>query len=229
LTVGSYSELLEYGDKGLKIASEIKHLELIKEFSDIFYGVGRGLIQDDPEIALKLISTASDSLRAYGEEGIDFYCTKFSDIYLDLYTSEIGHDLAVSERNNLLNHFKETKQTSQEGKFLLTSAKIAFREENMSEGMSLLSKATGLFKEINDEESLSEIVSVCLKTASKYPIGSEEYNMLSSHANQIQSDGITISDEKTQEAFADIFDGMLDDMESLFDPKERKKRMKKGK
>ncbi|MHA2346845.1 MAG: hypothetical protein ACXACP_09020 [Candidatus Hodarchaeales archaeon] len=49
---------------------------------------------------------------------------------------------------------------------------------------------------------------------------------MSRHATSIQDGGITISDEQTQEAFSDLFDGLLDDMTSLFDPKEKKKRQK---
>ncbi|MHA2138796.1 MAG: hypothetical protein ACW98G_13025, partial [Candidatus Hodarchaeales archaeon] len=76
---------------------------------------------------------------------------------------------------------------------------------------------------------LSEIVTFCLKTASKFPVGSSEYNALSQHAATIQNEGIILSDEQSQEAFGDLFDGILDDMTSLFDPKEKKKRMKEKK
>jgi hypothetical protein len=229
LAMGDYNSVLEWGERGFKMANDQKDMQLMEDFSSMFFGVGAGLLQDNPDMALQLISTASDQLRAFGEEGMDYYCTKIADIYLNLYTSEAGHELAVSEREHLLKHFKERELKSSEAKFLLTTAEIALKEGNVNEGLSLIYDATDLFQELNDEENLSEVVGLCLKNASKYPIGSAEYNNLSQHATQIQDGGITISDEKTQEAFTDLFDGMLDDMTSLFDPKEKKKRQKRKK
>ena len=100
---------------------------------------------------------------------------------------------------------------------------------NVDETVDLLTQATAILRELDDKDGLSEIVSVCLKAAAKHKIGTKEYEALSRHAANIQESGVEISEEKTQEAFGDLFDGMLDDMTSLFDPKVKKERMKKKK
>ena len=113
-----------------------------------------------------------------------------------------------------------------EAGFLFTVAKITINEGNVSEGLSLITEATDIFQELKDEENLSEIVRFCLAKASTFTIGSAEYKSLSSQARTIQQGDITISEDKTKDAFSNIFDGMMDDMTSLFDPKEKKKRQK---
>jgi hypothetical protein len=109
----------------------------------------------------------------------------------------------------------------------VTSAKLSFQVGNINEGLDLISQATGILKELEDEDGLGEIVSVCLKTAANYRVGTDEYITLSRHAASVQESAtVEISEEKTQEAFGDLFDGLLDDMTKLMDPTEREKRQK---
>ena len=195
----------------------------------MFYSAGRSLLEEDPEVAITLINTASKNLKAFGEKGINLYSTRIAEIYEELYRSPIGNQLAISERENLLRHFKENNQKQEEAKFLLTSAKIAFTENNVSDGIDQIYKSTTIFQELEDKNGLSEIATFCLKTTSRFQVGSPEYNSLSQHATAIQDGGITLSDEQTQEAFGDLYDGILDDMTTLFDPKVKRKRMKQKK
>ncbi len=229
LTQGDYNGVFEWGNRGFSQALETADESSLFNFSNLFLLVGKGLLETNPEVALKLITTASKNLPSFGESGFDYYVTKLSEIYEDLYSSVVGKDLAISEKEQILKHFKDTNKRSQEAGFLFTIAKITLNEGNISEGLSLISKATTIFQELKDEENLSEIVSVCLTKASNFQIGSSEYESLSRQAMIIQQGDITISEAKTKEAFGDIFDGMLDDMTSLFDPKEKRKRQKNKK
>ena len=229
LMTGDFSTLLEWGEKSLELSIE-NHLEdLLNEISNMFYSAGRSLLEEDPETAIALINTASNKLKAFGEKGKVRYSSKIAEIYEELYRSPVGNELAISERENLLNYFKENNQKQEEAKFLLTSAKIAFTEGNISDAINQIYKSTNMFQESGDKDGLSEIVTFCLKTASRFPVGSPEYNSLSQHAAVIQDEGVTLSDEQSQEAFGDLYDGILDDMTSLFDPKEKRKRMKEKK
>ncbi|MHA1236913.1 MAG: hypothetical protein ACTSQ9_04555, partial [Candidatus Hodarchaeales archaeon] len=229
LTQGDYNGVFEWGNRGFSQALETADESSLFNFSNLFLLVGKGLLDTNPEVALKLITTASKNLTTFGESGFDYYVTKLSEIYEDLYSSSIGKKLVISEKDQILKHFKDTNNRSQEAGFLLTVAKITLNEGNISEGLSLISKATTIFQELKDEENLSEIVSICLTKASNFQIGSSEYESLSRQAMIIQQGDITISEAKTKEAFGDIFDGMLDDMTSLFDPKEKRKRQKNKK
>ncbi|MHA2108128.1 MAG: hypothetical protein ACW99R_10520 [Candidatus Hodarchaeales archaeon] len=229
LMMGDFASLLEWGEKSLQLSIEKKLEDLLVEITNLFYSAGRSLLEEDPETAIALINTASNNLKAFGEKGTSRYSTKIAEIYEELYRSPVGNQLAISERENLLKHFKDNNLKQEEAKFLLTSAKIAFTEGNTTDTIEQLFKSTDMFQELEDNDGLSEIVTFCLKTASKFPVGSSEYNALSQHAATIQNEGITLSDEQSQEAFGDLFDGILDDMTSLFDPKEKKKRMKEKK
>ncbi len=226
---GDFPTLLEWGGKSLDIALENQNEDLLYEITNMFYSAGRSLLEENPEIAIALINSASDKLKAFGVKGTDRYITKIAEIYEELYKSPVGNQLAISERENLIVHFKENNQPQEEAKFLLTSAKIAFTEGNFNDAIDQIYKSTKMFQELEDKEGLSEIVTFCLKTASRFPVGSPEYNSLSQHAATIQEGGIALSDEQSQEAFGDLYDGLLDDMESLFDPKEKRKRMKQKK
>jgi hypothetical protein len=172
---------------------------------------------------------ASENLISIGDSGLDYYKAKLAEIYEDLYSSPMGKEIAISEREKVLKHFKGTEKRNLEAGFLFTVAKITINEGNVSEGLSLISKATDIFQELKDGENLSEIVRFCLAKASNFTIGSAEYQSLSSQAMNIQQGDITIPEDKTKDAFSDIFDGMMDDMTSLFDPKEKKKRQKMAK
>ena len=144
-----------------------------------------------------------------------------------MYNSPLTQQVAQNEREKILKHFKDSGKRKEEGTFIVTTARISFQADNIDDGLNQISQATTIFKEIEDKDGLSEVVSLCLKTASSFRIGSSEYEALSSHAASVQETAtVEISDEKTQEAFGDLFDGMLDDMTSLMDPKERKKRKK---
>ena len=115
----------------------------------------------------------------------------------------------------------------------MTFSKIAFSSDNFNEGFNLVQKATDIFMEIQDADGLSEIVSLCLKLANQYSLESSEYNILNKHITKTQEGNIKISEEVTQEAFGDLFDGMLDEMTALMDPskrkaKEKQKQKKKG-
>ncbi len=226
---GDFPSLLEWGEKSLELSIEKRLEDLLVEISNMFYSAGRSLLEEDPETAISLINTASEKLKAFGEKGKNIYSSKIAEIYEELYRSPVGNQLAISERENLVRYFKENNQQQEEANFLLTSAKIALTEGKINDAIDQIYKATSMFKELEDNEGLSEIVTFCLRTASKFPVGSPEYNSLSQHAAMIQDEGITLSDEQSQEAFGDLFDGMLDDMTSLFDPKEKRKRMKQKK
>jgi tetratricopeptide (TPR) repeat protein len=226
LTQGDYNGVFEWGNRGLSQALETKDEPSLFNFSNLFLLVGKGLLKSNPEVALKLITTASKKLNSFGESGFDYYTTKLSEIYEDLYRSSIGKEIAISESARILKYFKDTNKRSEEARFLFTIAKIALNEGNISEGLSLISDATTIFQELKDEENLSEIVSICLAKASNFTIGSSEYEALIRQAMNIQQGDIKISEEKTKDAFGDIFDGMMDDMTSLFDPKVKKTRQK---
>ncbi len=229
LAQGDYNGVFEWGNRGFSQAMETADESSLFNFSNLFLLVGKGLLNTNPEVALKLITTASKNLTSFGESGFDYYVAKLSEIYEELYNSSIGKEIAISEKEQILKHFKDTNKRSQEAGFLFTIAKITLNEGNISEGLSLISEATSIFQELKDEENLSEIVSVCLTKASNFQIGSPEYESLSRQATNIQQGDITISEVKTKDAFGDIFDGMMDDMTSLFDPKEKKKRQKEKK
>jgi len=226
LTQGDYNGVFEWGNRGFSQALELKDETSLFNFSNLFLLVGKGLLNTNPEVALKLITTASKNLTSFGESGFDYYVTKLSEIYEDLYSSTIGKEMAVSERERIIKHFKDTNKRDLEAGFLFTVARIILNEGNIPEGLSLISEATSIYQDLKDEENLTEIVSVCLSKASNFQIGSPEYESLSRQAMNIQKGDITISEVKTKDAFGDIFDGMLDDMTSLFDPKEKKKREK---
>ncbi len=229
LSLGEFEKVQEWGQKGFQEASDTKNEDMLLEFANMFFSVGSGLLADDPDIGVNLVKTASDHLRGYGPSGYDYYCTKMAEIYENLYNSPITQQVAQNEREKILKHFKDSGKRKEEGKFLLTTARISFNAENINDGLNQISQATTIFKELEDEDGLSDVVSLCLKTASKFRIGTSEYEALSSHAASVQETStVELSDEKTQEAFGDLFDGMLDDMASLLDPKEREKR-KKGK
>ncbi|MFX0171918.1 MAG: hypothetical protein ACFE9L_08360, partial [Candidatus Hodarchaeota archaeon] len=215
------------GNKGIDLAIKFNNESVLFEFSDMYFGVGRGILSDDPKIGLKLITTISDKLRSYGSSGFDYYCVKMGEIYEDLYNNPQTTSLAQNERNKILEHFKQTSRRKEEGNFLITSAKLSFQAGNVNEGLDLISNATEIFRELEDEDGLSDIVCVCLKTAANYSVGSKEYQLLSSQATKIERSGVEISEEKTQEAFADLFDGLLDDMTELMDPKKRKERQQR--
>jgi hypothetical protein len=150
-----------------------------------------------------------------------------AEIFEPLYNSPITQKVAQNERTKILQHFKDSGKRIEEGKFLVTTAKLSFQTGNINEGLDLISQATAILKELEDEDGLSEIVSVCLKTAANYRVGTDEYIALSRHAASVQeSSTVEISDEKTQDAFGDLFDGLLDDMTSLMDPEERERRKK---
>jgi len=227
LSLGDFDSLQKWGDKGIDLATKFKNEAVLFDFSDMYFGVGRGMLSENPEIGLQLITTVSDKLRSHGPTGFDYYCVKMGEIYEDLYNFPQTTSLAQDERSRILQHFKESGRKKEEGIFLITSAKLGFQAGNVTEGLDIISNATEIFRELEDEEGLSEIVSVCLKTAANYSVSSSEYQLLSNHASQIQSSGVEISEEKTQEAFADLFDGLLDDMTELMDPKKRKERQQK--
>ncbi|MFX0152645.1 MAG: hypothetical protein ACFFAJ_17815, partial [Candidatus Hodarchaeota archaeon] len=227
LSLGNFESLNDWGNKGIDLAIKFNNESVLFEFSDMYFGVGRGILSDDPEIGLQLITTISDKLRSYGPSGFDYYCVKMGEIYEDLYNNPQSTSLAQNECNKILKHFKESGRRKEEANFLITSAKLSFQAGNVNEGLDLISNATEIFRELEDDDGLSDIVSVCLKTAANYSVGSKEYQLLSSHATKIESSGVEISEEKTQEAFADLFDGLLDDMTELMDPKKRKERQQR--
>ncbi len=229
LSLGEFEKVQEWGKKGFQEASDTKNEDMLLEFANMFFSVGSGLLADEPEIGVDLVKTASDQLRGYGPSGFDYYCIKMAEIYENLYSSPLTQQVAQNEREKILKHFKDSGKRKEEGDFLLTTARISFNAENNNDGLNQISHATTIFKEIEDKDGLSDVVSLCLKTASKFRIGTSEYEALSSHAASVQeTTTVELSDEKTQEAFGDLFDGLLDDMTSLLDPKEREKR-KKGK
>ncbi len=226
LTIGDYDSLIKWGIKGFKLSTEVKNDNYLQEYSNIFFAIGTGLLREDPEIGVKLIETASNLLRDYGSFGFNQYCIKMTEIYEELYKSPVTQELAQLERERILKHFKDTGNKKEEGNLLLTSGKLAIETQNFKEGFNLITQATDLYQEIEDEDGLSEAVSYCLKMASAFGIGTNEYEILFRHAARIQEGGVEISEEKTQDAFIDLFDGMLEDMTSLMDPKERMKRKK---
>ncbi|MFX0183592.1 MAG: hypothetical protein ACFE95_10970 [Candidatus Hodarchaeota archaeon] len=227
LSFGDFISLQIWGDKGIDLATNFKNDAVLFDFSDMYFGVGRGMLSENPEIGLQLITTVSDKLRNYGPTGFDYYCVKMGEIYEDLYNFPQTTSLAQDERSRILQHFRESGRRKEEGNFLITTAKLGFQAGNVNEGLDLISNATEIFRELEDEEGLSDIVSICLKTAANYSVSSSEYQLLSNHASQIQSSGVVISEEKTQEAYTDLFDGLLDDMTELMDPKKRKERQQK--
>ncbi|UCE12238.1 MAG: hypothetical protein JSV04_08525, partial [Candidatus Heimdallarchaeota archaeon] len=219
LSLGDFQTLLEWGGKGFQTASESKNEASLFEFANMYFAVGSSLLADNPEVGVDLIKSASDYLREYGPSGFDHYFSKMAEIYETMYNSPLTQQVAQKERDKILQHFRETGKQKEEGNFLVTTAKLSLQAGNVDEAVDLLSQATAILRELEDEDGLSEIVSVCLKGAARHKIGTKEYEALSRHAASIQETGIEISEEKTQEAFGDLFDGMLDDMTSLFDPK----------
>jgi len=226
LTIGDYSGLLDWGIKGFKASAEVKSEKYLQEYSNMFFAIGRGLLTENPKVGINLITTASEQLRQSGSFGYDQYCIKISEIYEDLYKNPETLNLAQDEREKVLQHFKKSGNKKEEGKFLLRTGKLAIETNQFREGLNLIQKATGLFQEIEDQDELAEVVSYCLKTATNFGIGSSQYKSLSNQATKIQEGGVEFSEEKTQDAFGDLFDGMLEDMTSLMDPKKRMKRRK---
>ncbi|MHA2248093.1 MAG: hypothetical protein ACXADY_24305 [Candidatus Hodarchaeales archaeon] len=230
LSFGDFETLQKWGQKGFQLSSENQAEESLFEFANMFFAVGCGLLAENPEVGVTLIKTASDYLIAFKPSGFDFYCLKMAEIFEDLYISPSTQELAQKERAKILQHFKDSGKRKEEGSFLVTTAKLSFQAGNVNEGLDLITQATSILRELEDEDGLSEIVSVCYKTASNYRIGTDEYQALSRHAKAVQDTAtVEISEEKTQEAFGDLFDGLLDDMTSLMDPKERGKREKEKK
>ena len=230
LSLSDFEAVHQLGVKGFDLATKSKNDEYLFEFSNMFFAIGSGLLTADPEVGVNLIKTASDYLREYGPQGHDHYLTKMAEIFEPLYNTPITQKVAQNERAKILQHFKDSGKKVEEGRFLVTSAKLSFQAGNINEGLDLISKATGILKELEDEDGLGEIVSVCLKTAANYRVGTDEYIALSRHAASVQeTTTVEISEEKTQEAFGDLFDGLLDDMTKLMDPTEREKRQKEKK
>jgi hypothetical protein len=226
LTIGNFENLLEWGKKGFNHSVELKDDNYVMEYSNMFFAVGRSLLEEQSEIGIELITTASNFLRDYGHFGQDQYFTKISEIYEDLMQDPATQELALSEQEHILTHFRESGNKKEEGRFLLTTGRLSFETGHFKEGFNLITHATDLFQEIEDEDGLAEVVSYCLKTGTKFGVSSQEYQILSQHAAKIQDSGVKISEDKTQDAFGDLFDGMLEDMTSLMDPKERMKRQK---
>ncbi|MFX1284257.1 MAG: hypothetical protein ACFFB5_11410 [Promethearchaeota archaeon] len=230
LSLSDFEAVHQLGKKGFDLATKFKLDEPLFEFANMFFAVGSGLLVEDPETGVELIKTASDYLRDYGPSGYDHYCIKMAEIYEELYNTPLTQQVAQNEREKILQHFKDSGKKKEEGRFLVKSANLSFQAGNINEGLNLISQATGILKELEDEDGLSEIVSTCLKTAANYRVGTDEYIALSRHAASVQETAtVKISKEKTQEAFTDLFDGLLDDMTSLMDPKEREKREKEKK
>jgi len=230
LSLGDFDAVHELGKKGFEIAIKSNADESLFEFANMFFAVGSGLLTEDPEIGVKLIKTASDYLEDYGPSGYDHYCIKMAEIYEELYNTPLTQQIAQNERDKILQHFKDSGRKKEEGRFLIKTAKLSFQAGKINEGLNLISQATTILKELEDEDGLSEIVSTCLKTAANYRVGTDEYIALSRHAASVQETAtVEISEEKTQEAFTDLFDGLLDDMTSLMDPKERERRKKEKK
>lgn len=230
LSTSDFEAVYQSGKKGFELAIQTKAEDSLFEFSNMFFAVGSGLLTEDPETGVKLIKVASDHLRDFGPSGFDHYCIKMAEIYDVLYNTPLTQQVAQNEREKLLQHFKESGKRKEEGNFLVTTAKLSFQAGNVTEGLDLISQGTNILKELEDEDGLSDVVSVCLKAASGYRVGTDEYIALSRHATSIQeTTSVEISDEKTQEAFGDLFDGLLDDMTSLMDPKERERRKKEKK
>ena len=223
LSISDFKEVHLQGVKGFELATKSQNEDYLLEFSNMFFAIGSGLLSTDPEIGVNLIKTASDYLREYGR--YDYYLTKMAEIFELLYNTPITQKVAQNERGKILQHFKDSGKKVEEGRFLVTTAKLSFQAGNINEGLDLISRGTGILKELEDEDGLGEIVSVCLKTAANYRVGTDEYIALSRHAASVQETAtVDISDEKTQEAFGDLFDGLLDDMTKLMDPAEREKR-----
>ena len=226
LAIGDLEKMHEWGQQAFDQSVLREEEANLFEIANMYFGVSRSLLSSDPTIVMTLLNKTATSLKPFKPNGYSFYCTKLGEIYEELYKTPQTQALAQQERTQILKHFQESNMASEEAKFLTTTAKLSFDAGNVREGLDLIAKATKTFQELKDTNSLSEVVSICLKTAARYQIGSSEYESLSQHAALIQ-DTTTISEEKTQEAFTDLFDGLLDDMTSLMDPKERKKRQKK--
>ncbi len=230
LSLGDFETLQKWGQKGFQLSSENQAEVSLFELANMFFAVGGGLLAENPEVGKNLIETASDYLRNYGPSGLDYYSTKIAEIYENLYNSPSTQELAQKERVKILQHFKDSGKRKEEGNFLVTTAKLSLQAGNVNEGLDLISQATSILKELENEDGLSEIISVCYKAASNYRVGTDEYQALSNHAKAVQDTAtVEISEEKTQEAFGDLFDGLLDDMTGLMDPKERERREKEKK
>ncbi len=132
LSLGDFETIQEWGQKGFQYASETKNEEALFEFANMFFAVGRGLLTENPDVAIKLIDTASNYLRDYGEYGFDLYCTKMAEIYEDLYNSPSTQQFAQNERTNILQHFKDSGNKKEEGSFLVTTAKLSFQAGNVN-------------------------------------------------------------------------------------------------
>jgi len=226
LALGDLQKMHEWGQQAFDQSVLQKEEANLFEIATMYFGMSRNLLSSDPDIAITLLDKAATTLKSFKPNGYSFYCTKLGEIYEELYKTPQTQSLAQQEQIHLLKHFQESNMASEEAKFLTTTAKLSFDAGNIKEGLDSIGKATKTFQELKDADSLSEVVSICLKTAARYQIGSFEYESLSHQATLIQ-DTTSISEEKTQEAFTDLFDGLLDDMTSLMDPNERKKRQKK--
>jgi len=228
LTLGDFNNLLQWGNKGMNLASSTRSEETLFEFSDMYFGVGRSLLSEDPEVAMKLITTASEFLRNFGETGFNYYNVKMAEIFEDLFS--FNPELANIEQEKILKHFRDSERKKEEGNFLITIAKLSLQAGNVNGGLESITQATEVFRDLEDKEGLGEIITTCLKAAANYPVGSTEYQLLSNQAGLIEEGGVKISEEKAQDAYGDIFDGLLDDMTSfLDDPIRRKEREKKKK
>lgn len=224
LAGNEFDRLQETGQKGFLLATEQQNENILFEFANLYFAVGKGSLSEDPELGIHLIESASEALRNFGKPGFDYYFTKLAEIYEDLYTCPQTKHLAQTEREKILQHFRKTGKKQEEGKFLLTTAKLGIDAGNIPEGLDLIMKASDIFEEIEDNEGFGEIISICLKASSKHPIGSTEYTSLSNLASSIQKRrGVEMTEDQASEAYGDLFDGLLDDMTDFMDPKKRKK------
>ncbi|MFX1507001.1 MAG: hypothetical protein ACFFDC_12930, partial [Promethearchaeota archaeon] len=171
LSLSDFEAVNQFGVEGFELATKSQNEEYLFEFSNMFFAVGSGLLSVDPETGVDLIKTASDYLREYGPQGYDHYLTKMAEIFEPLYNTPITQKVAQNERAKILQYFKDSGKKVEEGRFLVTSAKLSFQAGNINEGLDLISQATGILKELEDEDGLGEIVSVCLKTAANYRVG----------------------------------------------------------
>ncbi|MHA2226994.1 MAG: hypothetical protein ACXAC8_17395 [Candidatus Hodarchaeales archaeon] len=228
LSLSDFDNVKKFGQKGFSYTIENKSAETEKflfEFSNMFFAVGSGMLETDPDLSVSLLEVATSSLKEYGKIGFDYYLTKMAEIYGELYNFPATKQIAQNERTQILAHFKDAGKQKEKANFLVTVTKLSFQAGNINEGLELITEASQIYRELDDSDGLGDVVSLCLKTASNFGIGTAEYEALSRIASDIQSSS-DISEEKTQDAFGDIFDDMLDDMTSLLDPKQRKKRKK---
>ncbi|MHA1331180.1 MAG: hypothetical protein ACTSR2_08895, partial [Candidatus Hodarchaeales archaeon] len=174
LALGNFNGLQKWGAEVVNLAKEQNNEELLFQITDMYFALSKNLLQTNTEIAVNFITQGSEALRTFGDTGYSRYCEKLGEMYEELYNTQETQSLAKSERENIINHYKNIGMKKEEAKFLTTSAKLSFQAGNISEGVNLIGKATNIFQELKDEEGLSEIVAVCLKTAAKYQIGTTE-------------------------------------------------------